>query len=125
MIKVETSGDFKNLDRFLNRMQRQNAMPILRAIAAEGLEALKNATPVRTGLTASSWYSEVTYKGGRYNIIWHNSNAPGGVPVAILIQSGHGTGTGGYVQGLDYINPAVQPLFKELANKLWMEVTRA
>lgn len=125
MMSVETSGDFRNLDRFLNRMSKQTSLAILRSIGQRGLEALKAATPVRTGLTANAWYVEVRYAKGAYNVIWHNSNSPDGIPVAILIQYGHGTGTGGYVQGIDYINPAIQPLFAALANEIWMEVKSA
>jgi hypothetical protein len=89
-----------------------------------GVDALANATPVESGLTAQSWYYEVESGGGRHRITWKNRNVNQGVPIAIILQYGHGTGTGGYVAGRDYINPAIRPAFEKIADEVWKEVTR-
>lgn len=90
-----------------------------------GADALSSVTPVNTGLTAASWTYATAKKGGAYWIIWKNTNVVDGLPVAILLQYGHGTGTGGYVQGIDYINPVIRPLFDKIANEVWKAVTSA
>ena len=89
-----------------------------------GVAALASATPVESGLTASSWYYEITNKDGSATISFYNSNIQNGVPIAIILQYGHGTGTGGWVQGRDYINPAIQPIFDQITKDAWKEVTR-
>lgn len=89
-----------------------------------GVNALSNATPVESALTASSWYYEVESRRGYHSIRWYNSNVNQGVPIAIILQYGHGTGTGGYVRGRDYINPAIRPVFDQIANEVWKEVTK-
>ena len=89
-----------------------------------GVDALASATPVESGLTAASWYFEVESGGGRHRITWKNSNVNGGVHIAIILQYGHGTGTGGYVQGRDYINPAIRPVFDKIEAEVWKEVTK-
>lgn len=89
-----------------------------------GVDALANATPVESGLTAQSWYFEVESGGGSHRITWKNRNVNQGVPIAIILQYGHGTGTGGYVAGRDYINPAIRPAFDKIADAVWKEVTR-
>jgi hypothetical protein len=90
----------------------------------EGVAALASATPVDTGQTANSWYYEVVIKNGSATISFHNSNIQNGVPIAIILQYGHGTRNGGWVQGRDYINPAIQPIFDKIANQAWKEVTK-
>ena len=90
----------------------------------EGVAALASATPIDTGKTAASWYYEIREENGEIIISFNNSNIQNGVPIAIIIQHGHGTGTGGWVQGRDYINPALQPIFDEIANRAWREVTK-
>jgi len=89
-----------------------------------GVEALASATPVDTGLTAKSWYYGIRHTANSISIIFHNSNIQNGVPIAIILQYGHGTGTGGWVEGRDYINPAIQPIFDQLVKEAWGEVTR-
>lgn len=89
-----------------------------------GVDALNSATPKDTGLTASSWYYEIEKTSTGVTIAFYNSNIQNGIPIAIILQYGHGTGTGGWVQGRDYINPAIQPIFDEIAEKAWREVTK-
>jgi hypothetical protein len=90
----------------------------------EGVAALSSATPVNTGLTASSWYYEIKHEKGCSTISFHNSNIQNGVPIAIILQYGHGTNNGGWVEGRDYINPAIQPIFDKITNEAWKEVTK-
>lgn len=127
MITIKHKGNFKKTDNFLARIFKMDYKTILSKYANQGLEALRKATPVDTGLTASSWYYEIADNGKSLSIQWKNSNvvtySGGTVSVAILIQYGHGTGTGAYVQGLDYINPALRPVFKNIADSVWKEVT--
>jgi len=122
VITVKASGDTKNLDKFISRMKQDAFFSKLDKYGAMGVSALASATPVESGLTAQSWTYEVKHSKGRHEIIWHNTNVNDGVAVAILIQYGHGTGTGGYVQGVDYINPVIKPLFDQIANEIWSEV---
>mgnify|MGYP000277965666 CR=1 FL=1 len=96
---------------------------ILDKYGRAGVEALSSATPTRTGVTAASWSYKINRKNGSVSLDFYNSNINKGVPIAIIIQYGHGTGTGGWVEGIDYINPAIQPLFKKLADDAWKEVT--
>lgn len=98
-------------------------MTALGKYGVEGVQALSQATPQDSGLTASSWSYEILKQNGNYTIVWINTNVHSGVSVAVLIQYGHGTGTGGYVQGRDYINPAIQPIFDRIANDVWKVVT--
>ena len=88
------------------------------------MAALSSATPVRTGLTANSWYYEIEHQNGSVSITFNNSNVNKGVPIAIILQYGHGTRNGGWVQGRDYINPAIQPVFDRIAKEAWEEVTK-
>lgn len=125
MIKITHSGSFKNTENFLSRMRNFNVVAILNKYGQKGVEALASATPVRSGETASAWGYEILGGNGSYQIIWTNSNINQGYPIALLIQYGHGTGTGGYVQGIDYINPAIRPIFEQLASEAWKEVTTA
>lgn len=125
MIEVTSSGNFKNTERFLYTMATGDVFDILETYGQLGLDTLTLATPVDTGLTAGSWSYEVVRKDGKYQIIWHNTNLESGIPVAILIQYGHATGTGGWVEGYDYINPAIQPLFDKIAQDVWEVVQNA
>ena len=124
MITFRQKGDFKKLTSFLERAKEKFDVGILDKYGREGVAALLSATPVDTGLTASSWYYKVENKNGIASIGFYNSNIQNGVPIAIVLQYGHGTGTGGYVKGRDYINPAIQPVFDRLAENAWREVTR-
>lgn len=118
------TGSFKNTEDFLKAAVSSQLFSRLESYGREGVAALSRATPVDSGLTASSWSYEVVNKRGRHSIIFHNSHNPSGRPVAILIQYGHGTGTGGYVQGRDYINPVILPLFDRIADDVWKAVTK-
>lgn len=126
MIKVVMKGDFKKLPPFLEKIREQQHMRILEKYGRIGVEALRNATPVDTGLTASSWTYEIQNEPslGRASIEFHNSNVNNYVNIAIILDTGHGTGTGGWVEGKHYIDPAIQPIIDELTKEVWEEVTR-
>ena len=124
MITFKHKGDFSNLTRFLERAKEAVHMGDLDKYGRAGVEALASATPVDSGETANSWYYEITNSKGSAKITFNNSNIQNGVPIAIILQYGHGTGTGGWVEGRDYINPAIQPIFDEIANNAWREVTK-
>lgn len=124
MIRFRQKGDFSKLTRYLQKAEKVNRLVNLDQYGREGVAALASATPVDSGLTASSWYYKKIVKDGRIAIQFCNSNIQNGVPIAIIIQYGHGTGTGGWVEGRDYINPAVQPIFDKLVKNLWREVTK-
>lgn len=123
MITIKQKGDFKKLDRYLERLLNVIKRGELDKYGRIGVDALMAATPVDSGKTARSWYYEVKHTNGGASIVFRNSNVNDGVPIAIILQLGHGTGTGGYVAGRDYINPAVQPIFDQIANDAWKEVT--
>ena len=125
MISFRQKGDFSKLNRFLERAKEAARVSILDKYGRAGVEALSSATPVDTGLTASSWYYEIERQNGGAAIIFKNSNVNNGVCIAIILQYGHGTGTGGWVEGRDYINPAIQPIFDKIAEDAWREVTRS
>ena len=125
MIRFRQKGDFSKLTRFLERAKEAVHLGNLDKYGREGVAALSSVTPVESGLTASSWYYEITNKNGIARISFLNSNIQNGVPIAIILQYGHGTGTGGWVEGIDYINPADRPLFNKIADAAWREVTRA
>ena len=124
MITFRQKGDFSKLTRFLERAKEAVHLGDLDKYGRAGVAALASATPVDSGETASSWYYEITNKNGSAVISFRNSNVQNGVPIAIILQYGHGTGTGGWVQGRDYINPAIQPIFYHIANNAWKEVTK-
>ena len=124
MITFTESGDFKNTERYLEHLQRDNLSAVLNKYGSLGVNALANATPVDSGLTSESWYYTIESKRGYYSIRWHNNNINEGESIAILIQYGHGTRTGGYVQGRDYIMPAIRPIFDQIAAEAWREVTQ-
>lgn len=125
MIRFRHKGDFSKLTRFLERVKEAVHLGDLDRFGRAGVAALASATPVDSGETATSWYYEITNKNNTITISFHNSNIQNGVPIAIILQYGHGTGTGGWVQGRDYINPAIQPIFDQIANYAWKEVTRS
>lgn len=124
MIRFRQKGDFRKLTRFLERAKEAVRLGDLNKYGREGVAALSSATPVESGLTASSWYYVIENKNGIAKISFYNSNIQNGVPIAIIVQYGHGTGTGGWVEGRDYINPAIQPIFDKIAESVWKEVTR-
>lgn len=124
LITFKHKGDFSNLTRFLERAKEVVHIGDLDKYGRAGVEALASATPVDSGETANSWYYEITNSKGSAKITFNNSNIQNGVPIAIILQYGHGTGTGGWVEGRDYINPAIQPIFDEIANNAWREVTK-
>ena len=117
MIVVKHKGDFAKTERFLQRAKKTHILSILDAYGQKGVDALRNATPIDTGMTAASWGYEINYTRYGYSISWTNSNVQDGVPIAIILQYGHGTRTGGYVQGRDYINPALAPYLTRLPKK--------
>lgn len=123
MIKLTTTGNFDKTNKFLKRASTWSKNVNLDVYAKRGVAALSSATPVDTGLTASSWYYRIDRKDGLISITFLNSNINKGVPIAIILQYGHGTRNGGWVEGRDYINPAIRPIFDELAKAAWKEVT--
>lgn len=124
MITFRHKGDFSKLTRYFEKLRNAMKLGILDKYGREGVAALASATPIDSGETANSWYYEIERKGNSVAIVFKNSHINQGVPIAIILQYGHGTGTGGWVQGRDYINPAIQPIFDKIANDLWREVTK-
>ena len=124
MISFRQKGDFSKLTHFLERAKESVRIGDLDKYGREGVAALSSATPIDSGETANSWSYEITNKDGSVTITFKNSNIQNGVPIAIILQYGHGTRNGGWVQGRDYINPAIQPIFDEIVNNAWREVTR-
>lgn len=124
MITFRQKGDFSKLTRFLERAKETIRLGNLDKYGREGVAALASATPIDSGKTASSWYYKIENKNGYASINFCNSNINKGVPIAIILQYGHGTRNGGYVQGRDYINPAIQPIFDKIADDAWREVTK-
>ena len=125
MLSVRQKGDFSKFTRFAERAKQAVRIGDLDRYGREGVAALASATPVETGKTANSWYYEIENKEGTIRLSFHNSNVQNGVPVAIVLQYGHATGNGGYVEGRDYINPAVRPIFDDITKNLWREVTKS
>lgn len=123
MIKFKQRGNFNNTERFFKRAQKMDFFKNLEKYARAGVAALASATPVDSGNTANSWDYEIVKEKGRISIYWTNSNINDGVPIAVILQYGHGTNGGGYVEGRDYINPAIQPIFDQIADAAWKEVT--
>jgi hypothetical protein len=121
--QVDTSGSFNNLERFLKQAQSGAIFDALSKYGAEGVTALAAATPKDSGEAADAWYYEIVKEKNSYSIIWDNSKMVGSTPLVVLLQLGHGTGTGGYVQGRDFINPALRPIFERMANDAWKAVT--
>ena len=124
MIRFRQKGDFSKLTSFLEKKRNLNQKGLLDKYGRAGVSALASATPVDSGITASSWYYEVINKDGTAIIEFKNSNVQNGVPIAIILQYGHTTRNGGWVEGRDYINPAIQPIFDEIVTNAWKEVTK-
>ena len=123
MIVLKNKGDFSKTTNFLKRITKLDYKSILSKYGKMGVDALSKATPIDTGLTASSWSYEIVEDDGGATIYWKNSNVVKGVSIAVILQYGHGTGTGGYVEGIDYINPALRSIFEGIADDAWKEVT--
>lgn len=121
-ITLEASGSYSSTTTWLQRIGRMSIESQLARYGAKGVKALASSTPVETGKTASSWSYSVTRKGDTWILSWENTNIVRGVPIAIILQYGHVTGTGGWVQGRDYINPAIKPLMDEIADGVWRTV---
>ncbi len=124
MITIRSKGSFEKTERFFKRMSNHEILKELRRHGEDGVKALADATPKDSGKTAESWSYKVEKGRGSYSIVWTNSNINDGVPIAIILQYGHGTRNGGYVEGRDYINPAIRPVFDKIAEDAWREVTR-
>lgn len=122
MISFKHSGGFDNLERLMEKFQVYDYVYTLNSLGKKGVEALSAATPVDSSLTSKSWSYDFEKTKNSLVMRWYNSNVVNGVPIAIILQYGHGTGTGGYVEGRDYINPAIQPIFDEIAMAVWKEV---
>jgi hypothetical protein len=125
MIEITQKGSFNNTERFLRKMQDTQRLDFLGKYGSMGVAALSNATPSRSGQTANSWSYSIQQRPGYYSIRWHNSHIEDGVNIAVILQYGHGTGTGGYVQGRDYIMPAIRPIFDQIVAEAMREVTKA
>lgn len=124
MITMKSSGNFNNTSKFLKGVTTSNHMRIFEKYGRIGVDALSTATPFDSGETAKSWkYQIEQYKGG-VALSWINTNTNDGVSIAIILQYGHATGSGAYVQGHDYINPAIRPIFNNITNEMWREVTK-
>ncbi len=124
MITFTEKGSFANTERYLSRLKTEDQFAILAKYASRGVAALSNATPADSGLTANSWYYDIIQRKGYYSIRWHNRHMVKGVPIAIILEYGHGTRNGGYVQGRDYITPAIRPIFDQITAEAWREVTK-
>lgn len=122
--RLISKGDYSKATRYLKKVLEASQIKIAEKYGEKGVSALASATPVDTGLTSTSWYYKVERSGSRITINYLNSNVNKGVQIALILQTGHGTGTGGWVEGRDYINPAIQPVFDELAEEAWAEVTK-
>jgi hypothetical protein len=123
MISAVSKGSFKNTEAFLRKLSNLDFRRILESAAKDGVKALAAATPLDSGLASDSWgYTIAGFRGG-VRITWTNNDVENGFPVAIMLQYGYGTGTGGYVQGRDYINPAMRPIFDQIADRVWKAVT--
>lgn len=124
MISFRQKGDFSKLNRYFERVKEAARVSVLDKYGQAGVAALSSATPVDSGETANSWFYEIEHTSTSATITFCNSHINKGVPIAIILQYGHGTGTGGWVEGRDYINPAIQPVFDKIANEAWEEVTK-
>ena len=122
IISVTQKGDFRKTDKFLHNLREFHYGRKLKHYGQKGVDALKAATPKDTGKTAESWSYEIVEQEGRTAIYWRNSNVVDGVPIAIILRYGHATRNGGYVEGIDYIDPAIRPIFEQMAKEVWKEV---
>ena len=124
MIEITQKGSFDKTEKYLERLSKNKRTGILNKYGEMGVAALSNATPVESGETARSWSYTIVDEPGYSSIRWHNSHVRDGIPIAVLLQYGHGTRNGGFVQGRDYIMPAIRPLFDQITNEVWEEVTK-
>lgn len=124
MIKVTNRGSFKNFEGFAARMSQRTYLTALQKYGPVGVQALAGATPTDSGETARSWYYEIINRPGYFSIQWLNSHMEGGISIAAILQYGHGTKQGAFIEGRDYINPAMRPIFDQIAQDMWREVTR-
>lgn len=124
MIGFKQKGDFSKTERYLQKIKNLNIRNIIEKYGEKGVAALSSATPVDTGKTSLSWYYDISQTNTGITISFNNSNINKGVPIAIILQYGHGTRNGGWVEGRDYINPAIQPIFDEIVLKAWEEVDK-
>lgn len=122
MIRFKHKGDFSKTLKYLNKTKNYSPSKVLEIYAKQGVYALSSATPIDSGNTAAAWSYEIVKSSGGYKIVWSNSNVVNGVNIAVILQYGHGTGEGGYVEGRDYINPAIRPIFDRIAERAWEEV---
>jgi hypothetical protein len=125
MISAKSTGSFDKTIKFLETMQSGRIFKVLDSYGRKGVDLLSSATPRDTGETAESWGYKVNNRGNRHSINWFNTHREDHVNIAVIIQYGHGTGTGGWVEGIDYINPVMRPLFDKIVNDIWMEVRNA
>lgn len=123
IIEITQSGSFDNTEKYLSHLSQKDLFAVLNKYALMGVDALSNATPTDTGETANSWYYDIVQRKGYYSIRWHNRHMVDGKSIAILLQYGHGTRNGGYVQGRDYIMPAIRPIFDQMVSDAMREVT--
>lgn len=124
MLRIKQKGDFSKATHYFQKIGKAAKKVDLTKYGERGIDALSRETPVKTGVTASSWYYEITKENGMMKIAFCNSHIQNGVPIAIILQYGHGTRNGGWVQGRDYINPAIQPIFDDIVKDAWREVTK-
>lgn len=124
MITFTTKGSFDRTERYLNRLKTDDLTYILHKYGSIGVAALANATPRDSGEIAESWYYTVVRRKGYYSLRWHNRHIEGGIPIVVLLQYGHGTRTGGWVEGHDYIMPAIRPILEQVSQEMWKEVTK-
>lgn len=122
-ITFNSKGDFSKTNRFLNKAKEFQIRKVLDKYGKIGVQALSNATPKKTGKTASSWSYEISSSGDSHTLYWTNTNENRGVNIAIILQYGHGTRNGGYVSGTDYINPAIKPVFDKIVEEAWRELS--
>ena len=125
VISIQSEGNFENTKKFLEKSKDLSSGLVYReltSIAEQGVDALKSATPVKTGATAASWGYEIEQSKGKTIVTWTNDNIVNGVNIAIILQYGHGTRNGGYVVGSDYINPALKPIFDQMTDSMWKAV---
>jgi len=125
MISFSSNGSFDKTERYLRAVQKLDIGRIAAAQAQRGVAALAASTPTDSGLASASWGYEITKTATSITIDWTNSDVENGYPVAVMIQYGHGTGTGGYIHGIDYVNPAMRPIFEDIAATVWKAVTSA
>lgn len=123
MISFRSKGNFNKTEKLLKKSLGKDWMTVLDKYAQQGVQALSSATPIESGVTACAWDYEITQEKGAISIIWKNYNINKGVNIAVILQYGHATGNGGYVKGRDYINPALRPIFDQLADSAWKEIT--